>query len=182
VNRELRAVFPSAAKILCICAVTFFIAVPSHAARHTTPKPAQIKADRIVVLKSERTLMLMHEGKPFKTYKVALGGQPIGPKTQQGDHKTPEGTYTIDGRNLHSQFYKGLHVSYPSAQDVAQARKRGVSPGGAIMIHGLPNGMAWVGSAHLARDWTDGCIAVTDEEIDEIWKLVPNGTLVEIKP
>jgi murein L,D-transpeptidase YafK len=139
-------------------------------------------ADRIVVLKSERTLTLMHEGKPFKTYKVALGGEPIGPKTQQGDHKTPEGTYTIDGRNLHSQFHKGLHVSYPSAQDVTQARKRGVSPGGAIMIHGLPNGMGWVGSAHLARDWTDGCIAVTDEEIDEIWKLVPNGTPVEIKP
>jgi murein L,D-transpeptidase YafK len=172
----------SAAKILCFFAVAFFMVVHSYAARHTTPQPSQIKADRIVILKSERTLTLMHDGKPFKTYKVALGGQPIGPKTQQGDHKTPEGTYTIDSRNLHSQYYKGLHVSYPSAQDAAQARKRGVSPGGAIMIHGLPNGMRWVGSAHLAHDWTDGCIAVTDEEIDEIWKLVPNGTPVEIKP
>lgn len=127
-------------------------------------------------------MMLMHDGKAFRTYKVALGTQPVGAKTQQGDHKTPEGIYTIDSRNLHSQFYKGLHVSYPNADDVAQARKRKVSPGGAIMIHGLPNGMGWVGSAHRERDWTDGCIAVTDDEIDEIWKLVPNGTPVEIRP
>jgi murein L,D-transpeptidase YafK len=174
-NRELRTAF-------CIFAGALFIAIHSQAAHRTTPKPQPIKADRILVLKSERTLILMHDGKSFKTYKVALGGQPIGPKAQRGDHKTPEGTYVIDRRNGNSQFHKALHVSYPDAKDSALAHKLGVSPGGDIMIHGLPNGMGRVGSAHRARDWTDGCIAVTDEEIDEIWKLVPNGTPVEIKP
>lgn len=158
-----------------------FIAVPCLASSRTV-QPAAIKADRIIVLKSERTLTLMHDGKPLKTYKVALGGEPVGAKSRQGDHKTPEGTYVIDRRNSHSQFYKALHVSYPNTDDLARARKLRVSAGGDIMIHGLPNGMGWVGSAHRARDWTDGCIAVTNDEIDEIWKLVPDGTPVEIKP
>jgi murein L,D-transpeptidase YafK len=144
--------------------------------------PAQPKADHILVLKSERKLILMRDGKPLKTYKVSLGGEPVGAKTRRGDHKTPEGTYTIDRRNLHSQYHKSLHVSYPSAADAANARKLRASPGGDIMIHGLPNGMGWVGSNHLLRDWTDGCIAVTDQEIEEIWKLVPDGTPIEIKP
>ncbi|HZR28613.1 MAG TPA: L,D-transpeptidase family protein [Terriglobales bacterium] len=157
-------------------------AFSSHAADHPATLPSPIKADRIVVLKSERKLMLLHDGQAFKTYKVALGGEPVGPKAQRGDHKTPEGTYIIDRRNSHSQYHRALHVSYPGVEDVARARKLRVSPGGDIMIHGLPNGMGWVGSAHLARDWTDGCIAVTDDEIEEIWKLVPDGTPVEIKP
>ena len=135
-----------------------------------------------MVLKSERKLVLMRDGKPIRTYKVALGGEPRGPKTRQGDHKTPEGLYVVDRRNSHSQFHKALHVSYPNADDIARARNLHASPGGDIMIHGLPNGMGWVGSGHLARDWTDGCIAVTDAEIDEIWKLVPDGTPVEIRP
>ena len=172
----------SAAKVFCILAVPFCIAFSLYAADHPAVRPSEIKADHIVVLKSERTLMLMRDGKAFKTYKVALGGEPVGPKTQRGDHKTPEGTYIIDRRNSHSQYHRALHVSYPDAEDVARARKLGVSPGGDIMIHGLPNGMGWVGSAHRARDWTDGCIAVTDDEIEEIWKLVPDGTPVEIKP
>ena len=173
---------PSAAKIFCIFAVLFLAAFSLHAADHPATLPSPIKADRIVVLKSERKLMLLHDGQAFKTYKVALGGEPVGPKMQRGDHKTPEGTYIIDRRNSHSQYHRALHVSYPDAQDAARARKLRVSPGGDIMIHGLPNGMGWVGSAHLARDWTDGCIAVTDDEIEEIWKLVPDGTPVQIKP
>jgi murein L,D-transpeptidase YafK len=173
VNRELRTAF---AFVVVSC-----VAVPCLAASRSV-KPVEIKADHILVLKSERTLILMHDGKPLKTYKVALGGEPVGPKTRRGDHKTPEGTYTIDRRNIHSQYHRALHVSYPSVADAANARKLHASPGGDIMIHGLPNGMGWVGSAHRARDWTDGCIAVTDEEIDEIWKLVPDGTPVEIKP
>ena len=172
----------STAKIVCIVVVTSFVSLPSLANDRRPAQPIKPQADRIVVLKSERTLTLMHDGKPFRTYKVALGGQPLGPKTQRGDHKTPEGTYIIDRRNSHSQFHRALHVSYPNADDVARARKLHVAPGGDIMIHGLPNGMGWVGSAHLARDWTDGCLAVTDKEIDEIWKLVPDGTPVEIKP
>jgi murein L,D-transpeptidase YafK len=157
------------------------VAVPCFAASRTV-KPAQPKADHIVVLKSERKLILMHDGKPLKTYRVSLGGEPVGPKTRRGDHKTPEGTYTIDRRNVHSQYHKALHVSYPAASDVAHAHQLHASPGGDIMIHGLPNGWGWLGGGHLAHDWTDGCIAVTDEEIDEIWKLVPDGTPIEIKP
>jgi murein L,D-transpeptidase YafK len=122
------------------------------------------------------------EGKVLKTYKVALGKHPVGPKTREGDMRTPEGLYRIDGRNAHSQFHKSLHISYPNARDRERAQKLGVKPGGDIMIHGLPNGQGSVGKAHLQSDWTWGCIAVTDEEIEEIWRLVPDGTVIEIRP
>jgi murein L,D-transpeptidase YafK len=139
-------------------------------------------ADRIIVFKSQRRLVLMNAGKEIRTYKVSLGPSPIGPKTRQGDHKTPEGVYVIDSRNAASHFYRALHVSYPNQADRARARKLGVSPGGEIMVHGLPNGYGSLGKAHLLHDWTDGCIAVTNEEMDEIWKLVPVGTRIEIRP
>jgi murein L,D-transpeptidase YafK len=144
--------------------------------------PTVLRADRVVVLKKERTLELLSRGKVIKTYKVALGGDPVGPKTRQGDHKTPEGIYVLDSRNVHSQFYKSIHISYPSENDRAVARKNGVSPGGDIFLHGLPNGYGAIGGAHRLKDWTDGCIAVTDEEIDEIWKAVADGTQIEIRP
>lgn len=136
----------------------------------------------MIVFKEERTLQLMNAGKVFKTFKVALGGDPLGPKTRRGDHKTPEGTYILDSRNLRSKFYKSIHISYPNAQDRAAARKNGVSPGGDVFIHGLPNGYGWIGARHRLKDWTDGCIAVTDQEMDEIWRAVPNGTPIEIHP
>jgi murein L,D-transpeptidase YafK len=141
-----------------------------------------LRADRVVVLKKERTLQLLSQGKIVKTYKVALGGDPVGPKTRQGDHKTPEGVYVLDSRNAHSQFYKSIHISYPSACDRAAARRRGVSPGGDVFLHGLPKGYGWVGASHRLHDWTHGCIAVTNEEIDEIWAAVPDGTPIEIRP
>jgi murein L,D-transpeptidase YafK len=141
-----------------------------------------LHADHILVLKKERKLELLSEGKVIKTYKVALGSDPIGPKTRQGDHRTPEGVYLLDFRNVHSQFYKSIHISYPSGHDRALARQMGVSPGGDIFLHGLPNGYGAIGAAHRLRDWTDGCIAVTDEEIDEIWKIVPDGAHIEIRP
>jgi murein L,D-transpeptidase YafK len=144
--------------------------------------PANAKADLVIVMKKKRTLTLMSQGKVLKTYKVALGGDPVGAKTRQGDHKTPEGVYRLDRRNAQSQFYKSIHISYPDAKDIAQARKMGVSPGGDVYVHGLPNGYKWVGARHRLKDWTDGCVAVTDEEIDEIWKAVPNGTPIEIRP
>ncbi len=143
---------------------------------------AELKADRVVVHKERRTLELMHGGDVIKTYKIALGGEPLGPKTRLGDHRTPEGAYVIDSRNDHSQFHRSLHISYPNATDRERARKLRVSPGGDIFIHGLPNGYGFIGAAHRARDWTDGCIAVTDQEIEEIWNLVDNGTPVEIRP
>lgn len=139
-------------------------------------------ADRVVVLKKERTLQLLDHGTVIKTYKVALGGEPAGRKTRRGDHKTPEGLYVLDSRNAHSQFHRAIHISYPNAQDRAEARRQGVSPGGDVFVHGLPNGYGFLGASHRLKDWTDGCIAVTDEEIDEIWKAVPDGTPIEIKP
>ena len=143
---------------------------------------APLHADRVVVLKKERTLQLVDRGKVVKTYKVALGGDPVGPKTRQGDHKTPEGTYFLDFRNARSQFHRAIHISYPSDRDRAAARAEGVPPGGDVFVHGLPNGFGYVGAAHRLKDWTDGCIAVTDEEIDEIWQSVADGTPIDIRP
>jgi murein L,D-transpeptidase YafK len=143
---------------------------------------ANTRPDKVVVLKSKRELQLWSKDKLLKTYKIALGSQPIGAKQQQGDHKTPEGSYVLDWRSEKSSFYRAIHISYPNADDRARAKKLGVHPGGAIMLHGLPNGYGKLGKAHLLTDWTDGCIAVTNEELDEIWRAVPNGTPIVIKP
>lgn len=139
-------------------------------------------ADRILIEKQARRLTLFSRGEVLKTYKIALGGNPIGPKERQGDNKTPEGIYSIDARNRDSRYHLSLHISYPNESDRRRASEMGVAPGGDIMIHGLKNGFAWVGDAHAEVDWTRGCIAVTDEEIAEIEKLAPNGTMVEIRP
>jgi len=139
-------------------------------------------ADKILIEKKERRLTLISKDKVLKTYKIALGGNPNGPKERQGDHKTPEGTYVIDSRNKDSRYHLSLHISYPNEKDKKRAKELGVSPGGDIMIHGIKNGFSWIGDFHTERDWTKGCIAVTDEEIEEIDKLVPNGTIVEIRP
>ena len=138
--------------------------------------------DRILIEKNARRLMLISQGEVLKSYNIALGGNPIGPKERQGDNKTPEGTYVIDGRNKYSRFHLSLHISYPNERDKNRAKGLGVSPGGDIMIHGIKNGFSSVGDAHAEVDWTKGCIAVTDEEIEEISKLAPNGTIVEIRP
>lgn len=139
-------------------------------------------ADKILIEKNERRLTLFSKGKVLKTYKTALGGNPDGPKERQGDNKTPEGAYVIDSRNRGSLYHLSLHVSYPNDKDKKRAKQLGVSPGGDIMIHGIKNGFSWVGALHTEVDWTKGCIAVTDEEIEEIDKLAPNGTNVEIRP
>jgi len=141
-----------------------------------------IGVDHVIVYKHERRLVLLSQGKELKLYQIALGGEPNGPKTRQGDHRTPEGSYVLDSRNANSHFYKALHISYPNSKDIAAAKKSGISPGGDIMLHGLPKEYAFVGKAHTLHDWTDGCIAVSNEEIDEIWKLVRVGTPIEIKP
>jgi len=139
-------------------------------------------ADKILIEKKERRLTLFSKGKVLKTYKIALGGNPNGPKERQGDNKTPEGTYVIDSRNKDSRYHLSLHISYPNEKDKKRAKQLGVSPGGDIMIHGIKNGLSWVGDLHTEVDWTKGCIAVTDEEIEEIDRLVPNGAIVEIRP
>ncbi len=143
---------------------------------------ASARADRVLVLKRERKLVLLANGRMLKTYRIALGGDPLGPKEREGDHQTLEGIYVLDRRNPKSRFYRSIHNSYPDAKDRARAQQLGVPAGGDIMIHGLPNRYRWVGNAHRLHDWTDGCIAVTDKEMDEIWRAVPDGTPIEIRP
>jgi murein L,D-transpeptidase YafK len=122
----------------------------------------------------------MRDGRVLKTYKVALSREPVGPKERAGDHKVPEGEYVVDSKVPHSRFHLSLHISYPNAADRERARKLGVEPGGNIEIHGLDSKYAWVGSLQRYVDWTDGCIAVTNPEIEEIYKVVAVGTPVEI--
>lgn len=150
--------------------------------RDQSPLSPALLADRIVVYKAERELLLVAEGKTLKRYRIALGGHPQGHKTQEGDRRTPEGVYRIAGRNPRSAYHLSLRINYPNEDDRIQAATRGVSPGGDIMIHGLPNGFGWIGRLHRWADWTAGCIAVTDSEIEEIWRSVPDETPVEIKP
>jgi murein L,D-transpeptidase YafK len=146
------------------------------------PLSADAIADRVVVDKRARTLTLLRGEAVLKTYRVSLGGAPVGHKRQEGDERTPEGLYRIDARNPRSRMHLSLHISYPDSADVAQARARGVSPGGMIMIHGITNGLGWIGRLHRLADWTDGCVAVTNREMDEIWRAVPIGTPIEIQP
>jgi murein L,D-transpeptidase YafK len=140
------------------------------------------RADLIKVDKTVRTLTLLRGADIIKTYQVSLGATPEGPKSREGDGRTPEGRYSIDSRNSRSRFHLALHVSYPDADERRNAQQRGVSPGGDIMIHGLPNGLSWLDKLHLRRDWTDGCIAVTNHEMDEIWAHVATGTAIVVSP
>lgn len=137
--------------------------------------------DRILVEKSKRRMQLYCGNNVVKTYKIALGKNPIGHKEKQGDFKTPEGIYKITGKNPQSQFYKSLRISYPNQQDIICAKKNCVNPGGDIMVHGLNKKSAWIGKAHTNMDWTHGCIAVSNEEIEEIYSLTKVGATIEIK-
>jgi lipoprotein-anchoring transpeptidase ErfK/SrfK len=138
--------------------------------------------DRILIEKKKRRLTLISKGEAIKSYKIALGGNPVGPKEREGDNKTPEGTYTIQSRNWHSKYHLALRISYPNEMDKKRAKDLGVSPGGDIMIHGIKNGLSWVGGLHTGVDWTQGCIAVTNNEMEEIARMAPDGTPVEIRP
>lgn len=140
------------------------------------------KADRVLVLKGERRLLLMSGGQVLRSYPIALGFNPRGHKQRRGDGRTPEGIYSLDWRNPESRFYRSIRVSYPNRTDRARAARAGVSPGGDIMIHGLPERLSVIGSVHSKWDWTEGCIAVTNEEMDEIWAAVDDGTTIEIRP
>ena len=168
---------------LALLALTVPTAAPSPAQRSPDPRtPSAQKADSILILKKDHTLELLSGGKIIRTYKVALGRGGLAPKQREGDARTPEGHYIIDSRAPNSAYHRALHISYPNADDRRRAARLGVPPGGAIMIHGLPNGKGFIGPAHRLYDWTLGCVAVTDPEIDEIWNLVPVGTPVEIRP
>jgi murein L,D-transpeptidase YafK len=150
----------------------------------TITSPAQTKAvvDSIIVSKSAHTLSVISGKTVLKTYHVALGRGSAGAKQVVGDNRTPEGKYIIDEKKTSTKFHKALHISYPNADDRARALKLGKSPGGDIEIHGLPATFAWVGTAQRTLDWTTGCIALSNDEIDELWKMVSVGTPVEIDP
>ena len=168
------------AAFLLICALA---QTPGDVSASSDPPPAPTSvADKVVVLKSQRKLMLRKADQTLKTYRISLGTNPVGPKSRQGDHKTPEGLYTLDRHNAKSEFYRSIHISYPNAADRARARRLGVSPGGDVFLHGWPNGYRPSAQSEDLGDWTDGCIAVTDSEMDEIWRAVPDGTPIEIRP
>jgi murein L,D-transpeptidase YafK len=154
--------------------LAFMMAAASHA--------APVRADRVLIQKSARQLSLLRNGKVLRAYRVSLGPNPTGAKDRAGDGRTPEGIYRIDSRNAYSKYHLSLHVSYPNSADRLRASRLHVSPGGEIMIHGTPNRWRGLAFAFANTDWTAGCIAVSDAEIEEIWKLVPDGTVVEIRP
>ena len=169
--------------IVLLVAVLALVWITYLYAHHVwNPLPTSTTIDRIVVDKSARKLSVLANGKTLKSYRVALGRNPVGAKEEEGDAKTPEGVYSIDGRNPQSSFHLALHISYPSDADKGRAAEHGVNAGFDIMIHGIRNGRGWMGAFHWLSDWTAGCIALTDEEIEELWRVTPDGTMVEIRP
>lgn len=157
-------------------------------ARAFTPpagmEPKAAPVEQVVVIKSERVMHLLdRHNNIIKSYKISLGKNPVGDKEREGDGRTPEGSYIIDARNPNSRFHLSLRISYPNKSDKWRAKKANVDPGGDIFIHGMPNGKAWQWWKYSKKlDWTDGCIAVTDKEIREIWDLVADGTPIVIRP
>jgi len=139
-------------------------------------------ADRVVVEKSDRKLHLLQDGKAFRTFDIALGIRPNGDKEYEGDFRTPEGTYVLDVRNPNSEYFLSIHVSYPNRQDVREARAKGVDPGGAIMIHGQPNEPTRSETYYRTQDWTNGCIAVSNSDMIDIWLMTADNTPIEIRP
>ena len=170
---------------LIVGTVALALVGPADSIRTATTHPvraASVLADSIVVEKSQHRLSLYRGGILLRSYLVALGQQPVGDKERIGDMRTPEGLFHIEARNPASRYHRSLRISYPDAAHRERARTLGVSPGGDIMIHGLPDRQAWVGAAHRDFDWTEGCIAVTNQEIEEIWNAVPVGIPIQIKP
>jgi murein L,D-transpeptidase YafK len=140
------------------------------------------KADRVVVIKNTKTLSLYKGERLLGAYSVVFGANPVGHKQQEGDERTPEGRYILDLKKSDSAFYKAIHISYPNTQDIESAKKRGVSPGGSIMIHGQKNGLGWVSFISQKFNWTDGCIALNNKDMDFVWEAIEAGTPIDIKP
>jgi len=181
--------------ILPLLAATFVLATPRDSSLSRTMiatptvsrTPATaihdvLHADSIVVEKQRRTMTLYNAGHVVRAYQIALGKEPTGDKIKIGDNRTPEGVFHIDARNAQSKYHMALHISYPDAEHIQRAKALGFAAGGDIMIHGLPPAYADLGEKHRDYDWTNGCIAVTDREIEEIWRAVPNGATIQIKP
>lgn len=179
----LRKIHPTKSVFLVIALLIGALVVLSSVLQPTDYTiPTEVKITRIVVEKKNHRMTLYSSEGVVRTYHVALGRGGLEPKRYQGDKRTPEGNYLIDFRNEKSGYHRSLHISYPNPADVKNASSVGKAPGGDIMIHGIRNGVGWVGPFHRFFDWTAGCLAVTDNEIEEIWTLVKDGTPVEIKP
>ncbi|QVW24402.1 L,D-transpeptidase family protein [Pseudomonas hormoni] len=138
--------------------------------------------EKVLVLKSAHQLQLIADGKPLRTYRISLGKQPRGAKLMEGDKRTPEGFYWVDWRKVSDRFNLAMHISYPNVSDSARARREGVEPGGMIMIHGTPDTYDYPENLFHTLDWTDGCIAMRNMDMREVWGLVPDGTMIEIRP
>ncbi|VVO93007.1 hypothetical protein PS862_02438 [Pseudomonas fluorescens] len=138
--------------------------------------------EKILVLKSAHQLQLINDGKPLRTYRISLGKRPVGPKLMEGDKRTPEGFYWVDWRKTSDRFNLSMHISYPNVSDAVRARREGVEPGGMIMIHGTPDTEDNPEALFHTLDWTDGCIAMRNMDMREVWGLVPDGTMIEIRP
>jgi murein L,D-transpeptidase YafK len=170
--------------------VAFLLSVLLAGATALSPPPAEAstfaaaygKADRVLVLKSERRLYLLRDNQVMATYTVALGRSPGGHKVFEGDGRTPEGLYVLDRRNSGSRFYRSIRISYPNTYDIAEAEKYGRHPGGLVMIHGQPDHETMGHFDRRGWDWTEGCIAVSNAEMDEIWVATDEGTPIEILP
>jgi murein L,D-transpeptidase YafK len=165
-----------------VCACTFQAsAIP--AADDSLPASAPVeKADLVVVEKKSKILSLFKNERRIASFSVAFGANPVGHKQQEGDERTPEGRYKLDYKKTETNYHKAIHISYPNAQDIADAKKRGVSPGGAIMIHGQKKGWGWAAIFTQRINWTNGCIALADDDLDFVWNAVDVGTPIEIKP
>jgi len=144
--------------------------------------PPEPPADTVIVIKSERKLLLLRDNVVIETFRVVFGSSPEGHKQVRGDGRTPEGRYVLDYKNPNSKFYKSIHISYPDAADRARAAKAGVDPGDHIMIHGQKNGWRWLSPLAQFVNWTDGCIALRDDDMDRVWQLIEAGTPIEIRP
>lgn len=167
--------------LLSVMFVLYFFWPPwsgSTSARVLLPEGSE--SDSIVVFKEQRVMQLFNNGSIIKTYEISLGRNPVGHKEKEGDKKTPEGLYSISGRNPNSSYHLSLRISYPNETDKQNAKNGGYSPGGDIMIHGFPNNMSMLEEYYVNTDWTDGCIAVTNDEIEEIWNAVKDGTPIYI--
>jgi murein L,D-transpeptidase YafK len=182
---------PPRFRLLHLIAAAAFLALSSAHAGTTMGPPsppasweqfATPKADRIVVFKAQRRLELRRGGDVIRSYHIALGRNPVGPKVERGDGKTPEGTYFINRRNMASEYHLSLHLSYPETADIKRAAALHVDPGANVLIHGEPNILNHEGKARLLKDWTAGCIALHNEDMDEVWRLVDDGVTVEIDP
>jgi len=177
--------FVRARRVVCAGIIVVVLACGSVSmlARPVLPQlPKDVQADRVLIEKSAHRLTLYAAGQVLAVYPVSLGRGGAGPKTREGDRLTPEGVYKISGRNPQSAYHLSLRISYPDEADKKRAAAAGVNPGSDIMIHGIRNGFGWLGILHRYADWTQGCIALTNPEIAQLWRAVPDGTVVDIRP